>query len=295
MHTENNAWPLIWNSARTSRSPGSGKARFRFPCWRKKFGVEVKKEALSQLINESLTTAIRDNSIKAIGPPTLLEIHGDEGQDIKVTASVEVIPEIELKDHSGIEISVSIVKVIDEDVEQALEEYRERNARSITIKDRFVQKGDYIKIDYRGLVNGKPFEGSVGKEYILHVGGWNLVDGFDDQMIGMQFGDEKDFQLPISASHPNKQIAGEKIDFHVQLMSVFIKELPEANDEFAKIAHPGRPYDNLKAMKLAIRDSLEEKARRNANKLGKELLAFKLECVCVCVCVCMCVCVCVCV
>ncbi len=259
-----------------AKIPGFRKGKVPLAMLEKQFGVDVKKETLSQLINDSLTTAIRDNGVKAIGSPTLLEIHGDEGQDIQVTATVDVIPEMELKDHSGIEVPVQIIKIIDADVEQALEEYRARNAHNVPIKDRPVQKDDYIKIDYRGLVNGKPFEGSVGKEYVLQVGGWNLVEGFDGQVTGMQCGEEKDFQLPIPADHPNKQIAGGEIDFHVQLISVFVKEMPEANDEFAKIAVPGQPYDNLKAMKQAIRDKLEEMARKNANRLSQELLALKL-------------------
>ena len=256
--------------------PGFRKGKVPLSMMEKKFGVEVKKDVLSQIINDSLTTAIKDKGIKALGPPTLLEIHGDEGKDIKVTASVEVIPEMELKDHTGIEITVKIVKVTDEDVEELFEEYRMRNALNIPVKDRFVQKDDYIKIDYTGFVNGKPFEGSVGKEYVIHVGGWNLVDGFNDQMIGMQFGEEKDFQLPISANHPNPQIAGKKIDFHVQLMGIFIKKLPEANDEFAKTADPGHPYETLKTMKAAMRDTLEERAQSRAVKAAKESLAFQL-------------------
>ncbi|MGV7220812.1 MAG: trigger factor [Nitrospinales bacterium] len=256
--------------------PGFRKGKVPLSMMEEKFGVEVKKDVLSQLVNDSLTTAIREKGIKALGPPTLLEIHGDEGKDIQVTASVEVIPEMELKDHTGIEVTVKIIKVTDNDVEELFEEYRMRNALNIPVKDRFVQKGDYIKIDYVGTVNGKPFEGSSGKEYVLNVGGWNLVEGFDDQMIGMQFGEEKDFQLPISKNHPNPQIAGKKIDFHVQLMSIFTKKLPEANDEFAKTADPGNPYESLKAMKLAMRDTLEERARRGALKGAKENLAFQL-------------------
>jgi trigger factor len=256
--------------------PGFRKGKVPFSMMEEKFGVEVKKDVLSQLVNESLTTAIMENGIKALGAPTLLEIHGEEGQDIKVTASVEVVPEMELKDHAGIEVTVKIGKVTDEDVDELFEEYRMRNALNIPVKDRFVQKEDYIKIDYVGTVNGKPFDGSTGKEYVLNVGGWNLVDGFDDQMIGMQFGEEKDFQLPIANNHPNPQIAGKKIDFHVQLMGIFTKKLPEANDEFAKTADPGHPYESLKAMKLAMRDTLEERARRRAVKAAKENLAFKL-------------------
>ncbi len=164
----------------------------------------------------------------------------------------------------------------DEDVDLMVEFYRKQNAKNIPVKDRFVEKGDYIKIDFNGQVNGKPFEGSSGREYTMQVGGWNLVDGFNEQMIGSQFGEEKSFQLPIPEKHPNKQIAGKKVDFRVQIMGIFVKKLPELNDEFAKIAIPGRDFENLKEMRLAFRNKMEEEVRAHAKKVAKEQLAAKL-------------------
>lgn len=262
--------------SKETKFPGFRKGKVPLSMLEKKFGVEVKKEALSRLINEKITEAIKEKHLKALSAPSLLEVHGDEGQDISVTATIEVIPEIDLKDYKSIEIEMKINKVTEEDVDLMVEFYRKQNAKNIPVKDRFVEKGDYIKIDFNGQVNGKPFEGSSGREYTMQVGGWNLVDGFDEQMIGSQFGEEKNFQLSISEKHPNKQIAGKKVDFRVQIMGIFVKKLPELNDEFAKIAIPGRDFENLKEMRLAFRNKMEEEERAHAKKVAKEQLAAKL-------------------
>lgn len=262
--------------SKDAKFPGFRKGKIPLSMLEKKFGVEVKKEVLSQLISEKITEAIKEKQLKALSAPSVLEVHGDEGKDISVTATIEVIPEIELKDYKSIEVEMKINKVTDEDVDRMIEYYRLQNAKDIPVKDRFVEKGDYIKIDYHGLVNGKPFDGSTSKDYTLQVGGGNLVDGFDEQMIGVQFGEEKNFQLPISDKHPNKQIAGKKVDFRVQVMSIFTKELPELNDEFAKVAIPGRDFETLNDMKLAFKNKMEEEERAHAKKAGKEQFAAKL-------------------
>ena len=106
------------------------------------------------------------------------------------------------------------------------------------ITDRGVEKDDLVKLDFNSTLDGKPYDNNSAKDYIVQVGAAHLVEGFDEQMMGMQVGEERHFKLTMPDTHPNTQVAGKEVDFTVILMGIQVKELPELDDSFAQTADP---------------------------------------------------------
>jgi trigger factor len=242
----------------------------------KRFGPEVKQEVLTQMVSDSISQGIQDNKLRAMGDPSVVEINAEEGTDISVTANVEVLPAIEINDYKGLEVSLKIPKITDEDVDKMIEAYRQQKAKSVQITDRASQKDDLISIDFDCSVDGQPIEEGSAKDYVIQIGAKNLVEGFDEQVTGMQLEEERTFQLPMPKDHPNAAIAGKEVEFKVLLKGIQIKELPEVNDEFAQTADPKKVYNNVEEMRQGIRDDLLAYERTQAKKSARKELEEKL-------------------
>ncbi len=242
----------------------------------KRFGPEVKQEVLTQMVSDSINQGIQDNKLRAMGEPSVVEIQAEEGTDINVIANVEVLPPIEVKDYQDLEVHLKIPKITDEDVDRMIEAYRQQKAKTVQVTGRASQKDDLIKIDFDCLVDGKPIESGAAKDYIIQIGAKNLVEGFDEEVTGMQLEEERTFQLAMPADHANAAIAGKDVEFKVLLKGIQIKELPEVNDEFAQTADPKNVYNNTEEMREGIRNSLMDYERIQAKKTGRKDLEEKL-------------------
>jgi trigger factor len=242
----------------------------------KRFGPEVKQEVLTQMVSDSISQGIQDNKLRAMGDPSVVEINAEEGTDITVTANVEVLPPIEIKDYKDLEVSLKIPKITDEDVDKMVEAYRQQQGKTVQATDRASQKDDLIKIDFDCSVDGQPIAEGSAKDYVIQIGAKNLVEGFDEQVLDMSLDDERTFQLSMPKDHPNAAIAGKEVEFKVLLKGIQIKELPEVNDEFAQTADPKKVYNNLKEMRQGIRDDLLAFERTQAKKASRKEMEEKL-------------------
>lgn len=242
----------------------------------KKFGPEVKREVLTQLVSDSIQLGIQQNQLKTVGEPSIVEIQAEEGTDITVTASIEILPEITVQDVSGIEVPLKVAKVTDEDIDKLIETYREQRAVNRQITDRGVEKDDLVKLDFESTLDGKPYDNNSATDYIVQVGASHLVAGFDEQMLGMQIGEERTFKLALPETHPNAEVAGKEVDFDVILKGIQVKELPEVDDSFAQTADPNSNYQNVDDMKAGLRKGLEEYERKQARKNALDTLAGKI-------------------
>ena len=194
--------------AKDVKVPGFRKGKVPVSMLEKQYGAEVKREALNELINEFVTNAIKEKDLKSVSPPRLLEVEAEEGTDITVEASLEVLPEIEVKDFSGIELEVKIPKITDEDVDKVIEAHQKRLAKNEQVTDRVSQDKDYLKIDFLGSLDGKPFQGGEAKDYVIQVGTNQLIEGLENALLGMKVGEEKIAPVTIPESFTNKDIAG---------------------------------------------------------------------------------------
>ncbi|MZG54251.1 MAG: trigger factor [Nitrospinae bacterium] len=261
---------------REVKVPGFRKGKVPASLLEKQFGPEVKKEVLSNLISNEVNKAIVEKDLRAIGQPHLLEVNAEEGTDISVSASVEVLPSVDIQDYSNIELEMKIPKITDEEVDQTLEAFRQRKAKTVSITDRPVQEKDLIKIDFTSMLGDKPFEGGEAKDQIIQVGGGQLIEGLDKGMIGMEIGDNRDIKVQVPEDYHNKEIAGKEVDFSISLKGIQVQELPELNDEFARELDTEKKYESLEDMKAKVRVELEDYERKEALKAIKKKLAEKL-------------------
>ena len=261
---------------REVKVPGFRKGKVPASLLEKQFGPDVKKEVLSNLISNELNKAIAEKDLRAIGQPHLLEVNAEEGTDISVSASVEVLPSIDIKDYSSIEMEMKIPRITDGEVDQTIEAFRQRKAKTVEIIDRSVQEKDLIKIDFTSMLGDKPFEGGAVKDQIIQVGGGQLIEGLDKGMIGMEIGDNRDIKVQIPEDYHNKEIAGKEVDFNIILKGIQVQELPKLNDEFARELDNEKKYENLEDMKAKIRIELEDYERKEALKATKKKFAERL-------------------
>jgi len=261
---------------REVKVPGFRKGKVPALLLEKQFGPDVKKEVLSNLISNELNKAIAEKDLRAIGQPHLLEVNAEEGTDISVSASVEVLPNIDIKDYSSIELEMKIPRITDEEVDQTIEAFRQRKAKTVEIIDRPVQEKDLIKIDFTSMLGDKPFEGGAAQDQIIQVGGGQLIEGLDKGMIGMEIGDNRDIKVQVPEDYHNKEIAGKDVDFNIILKGIQIQELPKLNDEFARELDTEKKYESLEDMKAKIRIELEDYERKEALKATKKKFAEQL-------------------
>ena len=169
------------------------------------------------------------------------------------------------------------MKVSADDVKERLNEMAERNARLVSV-DRKAKKGDIAVIDFEGFDNGEAFEGGKGENYELELGSGSFVPGFEDQVIGMKAGEEKDLDITFPEDY-HKDLAGKKVVFHVKAKEIKCKELPKLDDDFAKDVSE---YDTLKELKDSIKREITEQREQSAkyaveNEL-MEKVAANIEC-----------------
>jgi len=243
----------------------------------KRFGPNVKKEVMTQLISERLAEVIEEKGLHSVSPPQLLEVAAEEGTDINVSASVEIVPEFKIADYSKIEIPLKIKKVTEEDVNQAINYQREHQGKKVQVTDRSVEDKDFIKLDFKGTLDKEAFEGGEGKDHVVQIGSDYLLKDMGDQLIGMSVGEVKDISVKIPESYSaNKSIAGKEVMFHVSLKGIQENQLPELNDDFAKNVEPKNKFDSMEDMKQKIRSELESHARANAQRETKDLVIKKI-------------------
>ena len=241
------------------------------------YGAEVfYEEAVNILLPDAYEAAVKEQELKVVGYPEVeLESCGKDGVVFKCT--VAVYPEVTLGQYKGLEAPKAEVNVTDEDVENRLNEMADRNSRLVSV-EREIQKGDIAVIDFEGFDNGEAFEGGKGENYELELGSGSFVPGFEDQVIGMKAGEEKDLDITFPEDY-HKDLAGKKVVFHVKAKEIKCKELPKLDDDFAKDVSE---YDTLKELKDSIKREITEQREQSAkyaveNEL-MEKVAANIEC-----------------
>jgi len=263
--------------ARQVKVPGFRPGKAPMSMLEKRFGSNVKKEVMTQLVSERLAEVIEEKGFRSVSPPKVLEVEAEEGTDISVSASVEIVPDFKINDYSKVEIPIEITRVTDEDVNQAINYQRERQGTKVQVLDRPVEDKDFVKLDFNGTLNGEAFEGGKGSDHIVQIGSDYLLKDMGNQLIGMSVDEEKDIPVQIPENYSsNKSIAGKEVIFHVSLKGIQKNQLPELNDDFAKNIAPKDKFASVEDMKLQIRSQLEEHARGDAHREAKKIVAKKI-------------------
>ena len=215
------------------------------------YGAEVfYEEAVNAILPDAYESAVDEQKLEVVGYPQVeIENVGKEGATFKCT--VAVYPEVELGQYKGLEAVKAEVKVMAADVNARLKEMADRNSRLVVV-ERAVKKGDTANIDFEGFDQGVAFEGGKGEAFDLEIGSGSFVPGFEDQLIGMKAGEEKDIDITFPENY-TPELAGKPVVFHVKVNEVKVKELPAIDDEFAKDVSE---FDTLKELKADIKKKL---------------------------------------
>ena len=218
------------------------------------------EDGLEEIFPEIYDFAIaHQEGFKAVGRPNLTDMQISDDNVVTLTLTTEIYPEVTLGQYKGLEVEKAEVTVSDAQVQAELDRMAQNVASTETV-DRAAQMGDTANIDFEGFDNGVPFEGGKGDNFDLKLGSGSFVPGFEEQVVGMSAGEEKDIDITFPEDY-HKELAGKAVVFHVKVNKVTVTVVPEMDDEFAKDVSE---FDTLEELKADIRAKALEKAEKNA-------------------------------
>ena len=261
-------------SAKYFNIPGFRKGKAPFNIVERMYGDEIfYEDAFNELVPPIYDKEIEENKLEVVSRPDIHIENMKKGEDLVFTATVQTKPEVVLGQYKGIELKKVEYKVTDEDVNHELEHMQEHNARIITVEDRPVKEKDIAVIDFEGFVDGKAFEGGKAENHELEIGSNTFIPGFEEQMIGMKAGEEKDINVTFPEDYFSKDLAGKEATFKVKLHEIKEKKLPTLDDEFAKDVSE---FDTLNDLKTSIK---EKKQAQNDDRAKHETESLAIEAV----------------
>lgn len=236
----------------------------------KKYGEGVFfEDAINNLFSANYPSALDELELNVIDSPRAEFSQIKKGEGFTVTITVECYPEIEVKDYKGVEIEAVSSEVTDEDVENELKARARRNSRMVTV-DRPAKEGDTVLIDYEGWVGDQQFEGGTAERQPLKLGSGTFIPGFEEQLIGVSTGEDKDVKVTFPEDYHAEDLAGKEAVFKCKVHEVKEEEVPEINDEFVKDVSE---FDTLDEYKTDIRKELEKsKASRAENAMKNKVI-----------------------
>lgn len=243
--------------------PGFRKGKVPRVLFEKRFGVEaLYQDALDILLPEAYAKAVEEAGIEPVSMPEIDIEQMEKGKSLIFKAKVTVKPEVKLGQYKGLEVEKMDATVTDEDVENELKRLQENYAELVVKEDGTVENGDTAVIDFEGFVDGEPFEGGKAENYSLEIGSGTFIPGFEEQLVGMKAGEEKEIQVTFPEEYHAEQLAGKPATFKVKVHEVKAKQLPALDDEFAKDVD--EEVETLDELKAKIRARLEEAKKNEA-------------------------------
>ena len=226
----------------------------------KMYGAHVfYEDGLEEIFPKVYEEAVVNQGIKAIGRPNLTDLQISEDDIVTITISTEVYPEVTLGQYKGVEAPKADTTISDEQVQAELDQMAQNVASTETV-ERAAEMGDTANIDFEGFDNGVAFDGGKGDNFDLKLGSGQFVPGFEEQIVGMNAGEEKDIDITFPENY-TAELAGKAVVFHVKLNKVTVTTVPALDDEFAKDVSE---FETLEELKADIRAKALETAEKNA-------------------------------
>ena len=219
------------------------------------------EDGLEEIFPEVYDFAVaKQEGFKAIGRPSLTDMQISDDNIVTLTITTDVYPEVTLGQYKGLEVEKTEPTVTDEQIQAELDNMA-KNVASAENVDRPAEMGDTANIDFEGFDNGVPFDGGKGENFDLELGSGSFVPGFEEQIVGMSAGEEKDIDITFPQDY-HKELAGKAVVFHVKVNKITVTIVPAQDDEFAKDVSE---FDTLEALKADIRAKALEKAQKQAD------------------------------
>lgn len=233
------------------------------------------EDAANEIMPKAYADALEETKLDVVSRPEVDVTQIGKGQNFIFTVSVAVRPEVTLGQYKGLEVEKEAVEVTDEEVDAELKKAQEQNAREITIEDRPVKEGDIITLNYAGTIDGVPFDGGTAESQKLEIGSHSFIDTFEDQLVGLNIGDEKDVEVTFPEEYHTQELAGKPANFHVKVLGITEKQLPELDDDFAQDT---TEFDSMEEYKADIRAKLlNDKEEQAKNTMENALVEKAVE------------------
>lgn len=234
------------------------------------------EEAFDLVFPDMYRAAVEENHLEVVDQPSVDIETMEKGKNLVAIAEVFVSPDVELGAYKGLDVQRGTDEVDEEAVDHEIEQVRQRNAREIEVEDRPVQDDDIVNLDYAGSVDGVPFEGGTAQGQTLTIGSGSFIPGFEEQMVGMNIGEEKDLNVTFPEKYHAENLAGKEATFKVKVNSIREKEVPALDDDFVKEA--SETANTVDEYKAEIREKLEKQAEQKAdNAFESEILEAVVE------------------
>ncbi len=265
---------------RHARVPGFRPGKAPLGLIKRRYASDIRGDVVSKLVPESFQEVLKEKKVEFLGEPRLEKVEAEEGKPLSYEAHFEVAPDFELPRYRGLEIEVEEKSVTDADVDEQLEKLREQQATLVSIEDRPIEIGDAAIVDLKGEyadeAEGKPTGTAIEQEDVMvRVENEGTHPTFRENLVGMNIGEEKSFDVEYDEDYPEGKLAGRKVRFTVHVTDIKGRELPELNDEFAKDLGS---FDSLEDVRERIRHDLahrqeHEKDAEMRGALHEKLLA----------------------
>lgn len=228
-------------------------------------------EAFDRVAQKAFDEALKQENLDPVDRPQVDIVTLEEGKDVVFKATITPVPEVTLGEYKGLKVAKDAVEVKDEQVEEQVKNILNHHAKMVDAEEgATVANDDFITLDFKGEVDGVAFAGGEGKDYPLQIGSHSFIDTFEDQLVGLKVGEEKDVNVTFPEEYHAKDLAGKAAVFHCKINSIKHKEMPELTDEFVKAS---TSYESIKDMKAKLRENIEKNAQREADtKRRNEIL-----------------------
>lgn len=228
-------------------------------------------EAFDRVAQKAFDEALKQENLDPVDRPQVDIVTLEEGKDVVFKATITPVPEVTLGEYKGLKVAKDAVEVKDEQVEEQVKNILNHHAKMVDAEEgATVANDDFITLDFKGEVDGVTFAGGEGKDYPLQIGSHSFIDTFEDQLVGLKVGEEKDVNVTFPEEYHAKDLAGKAAVFHCKINSIKHKEMLELTDEFVKAS---TSYESIEDMKAKLRENIEKNAQREADtKRRNEIL-----------------------
>ncbi|RIO90090.1 trigger factor [Staphylococcus haemolyticus] len=249
--------------------PGFRKGKVPRPIFEQRFGVEaLYQDAVDILLPEAYGEAIDETGINPVAQPEINVTQIEKGKDFEFEATVTVEPEVQLGDYKGLEIEKQDSELTDEDLQEAIDHSLGHLADMVVKEDGAVENGDTVNIDFDGYVDGEQFEGGQADGYDLEIGSGSFIPGFEDQLVGVKTGEEKDVVVTFPEEYHAEELAGKEATFKTKVNEIKYKEVPELDDEIAN--ELDSEANSVDEYKENLRKRISEQKAEEAKNVEKE-------------------------
>ncbi len=254
--------------------PGFRKGKMPRKMFEQRFGTEsLYQDALDFILPDAYAAAVEEAGIDPVDRPEIDIVKMEQGENLIFTATVTVRPEVTLGDYKGLEISKQDTDVTDEEIEAQLKEQQTRLAELVVKEEEAIVDGDTAVIDFEGFLGEEAFEGGAGEDHSLEIGSGSFIPGFEEQLIGLKTGEQKDVTVTFPEEYHAAELAGKEATFKVTVKEVKGKELPELNDELAK--EIDSEVEGIEALRTKLKEKTAEDKKNAAETAVKDELVEK--------------------